>query len=55
MKKTLYSIVWGKSTSDLSERVQKEYLAFGWKLAGGVAGGFVNGEERLYQAVYQEV
>lgn len=55
MKKYLYVIVHGKSTSDLSEKVQKEYLNFGWELQGGVcAGELQNGQKILYQAVKQE-
>jgi hypothetical protein len=55
-EKQLYTIVHGKSTSDLSEKVNKEYLKFGWKLQGGVcAGKLEDGSEILYQAVCQIV
>lgn len=36
-EKWLYTIVWGNTTSELCEKVNKEYLKFGWELQGGVS------------------
>lgn len=57
--KQLYTIVWGDTTSELSEKVNNEYLKFGWKITGGVSQAIattLNRQRRVYiQALYQEV
>ena len=44
--KTLYTIIWAYSSSELSEKVN-EQLKFGWKLQGGV-GVSDSGEKRFF-------
>ena len=41
-----YQIIWGYSTSDLSEKVNKE-IKFGWQPLGGVCSGKGAGDKDI--------
>jgi len=53
-QKYIYEILHGKSTSDLSEKVNND-LKFGWELQGGVSAGELrDGSKILYQGLKVE-